>query len=206
MTDGVVEFPGHIGPGDLPSEQPRRRFVEKRHLIKRDMTGKSPTERCQTPADLPHWAKLGITRKILSGMKWKQVAEEIGQKPALLYRYWQTPGGKQWEAAIKEQAAGIEDPVALARLGASLEAPFWQLQQILHYEAARAAGDLGEAGRTIREALKISGVVAAEKQQGPAVIVINNTGTIQPGEVPYSVEIEMGDSDHKVIEAEIIDE
>jgi hypothetical protein len=175
---------------------------EKKPQLRKDFTGLSPTKRCLKPSDLPGWALIGISRKILSGKKWREVGAEINKEPSHLYRYFQTPGGKEYAAGIQEQRDAMTDPVQIARLGAMLEAPYWQQEAFVHYLAVKEAGDFAEMGRTIRHQLKVTGVEQPEnKQQGPAVIVINNQ------QQPMSVEYQMGDSTHtKVIDAEIIED
>ena len=154
----------------------------------------------ETPADLPTWVKAAIWKHDLQGKSWKQVANEIGRtSPQQLTKYVWSPGAKAYRAKLKEV---IDDPSAAARFVASQDSAFWLAETYAHFEACKATGDLAEAGRTLRQMLKVAKVELPEANgghTGPTLIQINM------GNATYTTEIPQGESlAELVLPAEII--
>jgi hypothetical protein len=168
-------------------------------------TGKlnlSAKERCKTPADLPIWVKKAAGMHDTLGMTWKKVCEQMKRNPNTLKEYISTEGMKQYRAAIRQV---IDDPVAIARQVARHSAPGLLFELYEHLETAKLAGDMAEAGRTLRHLTDLADMAPPKNgpSNGPQIIQIN-LGSV--GGTTISAEIPMGESSaEKVVDAEIIE-
>lgn len=188
------------GPKDRDKETQSERIA----YLRRKFHGKSVKERCLTPSDLPSWAKRAIAMHDTIGMTWKQVMKQFkGKSERQLSAYISSPGGKAYRAAIKSVT---DDPIEITRKVAAHDAPHLLYLAYEHLAICQEAGDLAEYGRTLRALVELTGAPPPKTQAvQPIAPVINITmPAIQGGTVV--AEIPHGESEHKLLPAEIVTE
>jgi hypothetical protein len=149
---------------------------------------------------LPGWTKIAIVKHELMGQSWGDIAKQLGKSKTRVRMLCNTPAAHKFREALGEMT---KDPVELARAVLKGAAVGLAVENLLHYEAAKKAGDNAEAGRQLRFLTETVGVSMPKNADAVPSQIIINLGN----GVSVSAEIPMGESEGtKVLEAEILPE
>jgi hypothetical protein len=152
------------------------------------------------PHHLPGWTKIACVKHELLGQSWRQIAKDLGKNKARVQDLVNTPAAKKFREAMAEMTG---DPVELARAVLKGAAVGLAVENLLHYEAAKKAGDNAEAGRQLRFLTETVGVSMPKNADAvPTQITINLGGGIS-----VSADIPHGESEGtKILPAEILND
>ena len=200
MSDNLPARTGYVDKSKIGNMDPEGRRAMLAKL--------GPAKDRTRVTDLPQWVKLSLLEHELLGRSWNQICKAQGKKlgrseravDKQLSEYRKSPAAAEFIAAL---APLIADPVELGKAILRANAANVAIENIIHYEAAKEAGDVAEAGKQLRFITEAIGMPQPKRTEAAPPTSINITfsgGTI-------TAEIPMGESEGvKVVDAEIIED
>lgn len=192
----------------MSDEKPRKKRNKGKQVMDaaawERLSARKPARKKEEVAELPTWAKIAIVKHELLGQTWPDIAAEMGRSEQYLHDLKGSPAAKKFLAPLREFAA---DPVELAKAVLKGAAVGLAVENLLHYEAAKSSGDIGEAGRQLRYLTDTVGIPVPQKAEDmPRTITLQFAGGMN---VTASLELPMGESSSQkllpTIEAEVIE-